>query len=766
MPVSLLVAGLVALCPLPAAARPALRTAAQVRALSLADASKHLPVHLVATVTYYDPHDRILFVQDRTAGIFVVTGRDLPIGVGSRVDVQGITQPDFTTTVDNAIVREVGKGPLPEPRQASFHATARGYEDCNFVSLTGTVRSASWFAGPAGKLMLLSIAAREGTINAHLLQYGNLKPEDLIDSRIRVAAVAGAYFNERLQFNGPLLRIPSYRQVTIVEPSLRDPFDAPTRPIGRLLRYRAENEVDSRARATGTVTLVEPGRVVIQDGGYALLCHPIQETGAKTGDIVDAVGFPVAGESAPMLEHARFQVIRSGFPELPIHIDGDPALLGKLGYALVTVDARLLQVNEGAREQTLGLSTGSHLFEAGYVKSGSGEKLAELPIGSMLRLTGICVLRSGGVWLAPVGFRLVLRSPHDIAVILSPSWWGVRHLLFVLAGTAGILLWISGWASVLRKRNAMQKAQILRATVLQNDRNHILEQMNRFEALDTILPALENLVEHQWPASQHRVALFPNREGAASYNPNEEMRYRWHRQIRTADNRYIGWLGVTPGPRSPEDDPEAVLDVLCNLATLAVAHWELYERLTYRSQYDALTGLPNRNMLEAGLESAIAKARKDGTMVAVVFVDLDGFKRINDEYGHKVGDVCLQRVARCLQSAVRRNDIVARWGGDEFMAIAPGLRSRFEAEQTGKRLLDAVRTMPALDGASLVLSVSIGIATFPEDDETPEGLTKKADRAMYEAKTGGKDQIRKYRGAEAAERGAEHLSTGSLRHVM
>jgi diguanylate cyclase (GGDEF)-like protein len=244
------------------------------------------------------------------------------------------------------------------------------------------------------------------------------------------------------------------------------------------------------------------------------------------------------------------------------------------------------------------------------------------------------------------------------------------------------------------------------------------------------------------------------------------MRYRWHRQIRTADNRYIGWLGVTPGPRSPEDDPEAVLDVLCNLATLAVAHWELYERLTYRSQYDALTGLPNRNMLEAGLESAIAKARKDGTMVAVVFVDLDGFKRINDEYGHKVGDVCLQRVARCLQSAVRRNDIVARWGGDEFMAIAPGLRSRFEAEQTGKRLLDAVRTMPALDGASLVLSVSIGIATFPEDDETPEGLTKKADRAMYEAKTGGKDQIRKYRGAEAAERGAEHLSTGSLRHVM
>ena len=752
---ALLAAAGSALGPLQAARRPVLRTAAQIRTLSVSEAGKHPPVKLLATVTYYDPGDRILFVQDETAGIFVETERDLPIGAGSRVEVQGVAMPDFTAFIAQAAIREIGKAPLPKPRQASFYAVARGYEDCNLVSLTGTVRAASLFAAPSGKVMLLSIATSEGNINAHLLRYGDLKPEELVDSKIRVAAVAGAYFNERLQFNGPLLRISSYREVTIIEPPLRDPFDAPILPIGRLLRFRAESEVDSRVRVTGTVTLAEPGRLVIQDGKDALLSHSIQETGAKLGDVVEAAGVPVEGENTPMMENARFRVIRTGSPETPIHIDGDPARLGMLGYALVSVDARLLQINEDVREQTWGLSTGSHLFEAIYTKSGNRARLAAGPIGSMLRLTGICVLRSGGVWPAPVAFRLILRSPRDIVVISTPSWWGVRHLLFGLGGAAGFLLSIFGWVSVLRRQNALQKAQIQRATALQHDRSHVLELMNRFESLDTILPALENLIEHQWPASEHRIDLFTR--GDTSHNPNEGTPYRWRRQIRTADNRYIGSVGVTPGPHSGKDGPESILDVVCNLATLAVTHWELYQHLSYRSQYDALTGLPNRNVLEARLESAIAKARENGTMVAVVFVDLDGFKRINDEYGHKVGDVCLQRVARNLQAALRRSDTVARWGGDEFMAITPGVRSRAEAEQIGMKLLEAVRTTPLIDGAGLVLSASVGIALFPEDDETPEGLTKKADDAMYQAKTGGKDQFQEYGQAEAGKGRATSL---------
>jgi diguanylate cyclase (GGDEF)-like protein len=511
--------------------------------------------------------------------------------------------------------------------------------------------------------------------------------------------------------------------------------------------------VDSRIRVAGTVTLFEPGRLVIQNGRNALLSHSIRETGAKVGDVVELVGFPVEGEFAPVLEDARFRVVqmgsRMGSLVSPVHIDGDPALLGKLAYALVSVDARLLQIDEDSRQQTWGLSTGSHLFEASYAKSANRARLPAVPVGSTVRLTGICMLRSGGVWLAPVAFRMILRSPGDVAVISSPAWWSVRHLLFVLAGTAGLLLWIFGWVSVLRKRNAVQRAQIRGAAALQHDRNQVLELMNRFASLDTILPAVENLIEHQFPASEHRIELFPIRTDAASHNSGEGMPYRWRRQIRTADNRYIGSLGVTPASRFRIDDPEGVLDVVCNLVVLAVAHWELYERLSYRSQYDALTGLPNRNVLEAGLESAIANAREDGTMVAVIFVDLDGFKQINDEYGHKAGDVCLQRVAASLQAALRRTDIVARWGGDEFIAIASGLHLRSEAEQIGEKLLDAIRATPFLDGAGPLPSASIGIAFFPDDDTTPEGLTKMADRAMYRAKSGGKDRIQEYSRAEA-----------------
>ena len=406
------------------------------------------------------------------------------------------------------------------------------------------------------------------------------------------------------------------------------------------------------------------------------------------------------------------------------------------------MDARVLQTSESLREQTWGLSTGSHLFEASYTKSGNHARLAAVPVGSKVRLTGICVLRSGGFWLAPVAFRLILRTPGDISVISSPSWWSVRLLLFVLAGTAGLLVWIFGWVSVLRKRNALQSAQIRRATVLQDDRNRVLELMNRFESLDTTMTALDQLIEHQWPASEHCIELFPDRVDRGSNKPIEA--YRWRRQIRATGDRSIGWLGISPGACSRTDDPERALDVVCNLVTLAVAHWEMFERLTYRSQYDGLTGLPNRHVLEAGLEGAITKARGDRTMIAVIFVDLDGFKQINDEYGHKVGDICLQRVAGSLRAALRGADTVARWGGDEFIAIAPGLRSRTEAQQVGERLLAAVQATALLDAPGLVASASIGIAVFPEDDETAEGLTNKADCAMYAAKNGGKDQLRDY----------------------
>jgi diguanylate cyclase (GGDEF)-like protein len=162
------------------------------------------------------------------------------------------------------------------------------------------------------------------------------------------------------------------------------------------------------------------------------------------------------------------------------------------------------------------------------------------------------------------------------------------------------------------------------------------------------------------------------------------------------------------------------------------------EELRLRTLHDELTGLPNRTLLHDRLEQAVAKAKRSGGVAAVLFVDLDRFKTINDHHGHHVGDQTLVAVADRLRRAVRPADTLARLAGDEFVIVCEELQDAATAENVAKRIADALARPVDLDGVGTVdVSASVGIAFAGRGTDLPEVILQDADAAMFEAKRGG-----------------------------
>jgi diguanylate cyclase (GGDEF)-like protein len=156
-----------------------------------------------------------------------------------------------------------------------------------------------------------------------------------------------------------------------------------------------------------------------------------------------------------------------------------------------------------------------------------------------------------------------------------------------------------------------------------------------------------------------------------------------------------------------------------------------------RNEVDALTRLPNRLLLLDRLARAIGSARRRGTLLALLFLDIDGFKQINDTLGHALGDTVLLRVARCLSASVREVDTVCRWGGDEFVILLTEVEQPADAAQVADKLALAIGTASPAGGPAPGLTVSIGISVFPDDADDADTLIALADTAMYHAKRHG-----------------------------
>lgn len=207
---------------------------------------------------------------------------------------------------------------------------------------------------------------------------------------------------------------------------------------------------------------------------------------------------------------------------------------------------------------------------------------------------------------------------------------------------------------------------------------------------------------------------------------------------------FIGFDNVKSTGRWSEEDV-VLLSIMSEIIGNAIARMQSEKLISHMAYHDNLTKLPNRNFLHGRLKTAMVQANHNRKMIAVIMIDLDGFKMINDSFGHQIGDVLLMAVAERLVCSIRGGDTVARMGGDEFLIVIPDLAQVEDAVLFAQKILEVLCRPFYIEGHELHITASMGISIFPLNTNSSEYLFKQADIAMYLSKKKGKNTYQLYK---------------------
>lgn len=246
----------------------------------------------------------------------------------------------------------------------------------------------------------------------------------------------------------------------------------------------------------------------------------------------------------------------------------------------------------------------------------------------------------------------------------------------------------------------------------------------------------------------------------------DTLLHRYGSQLGRIVERNTAQAALLAAKQKAESSAETARAALEETQAANQAIREGEEKLRLQANYDSLTKLPNRTLFMDRLSHALSRGRRDRSQVAVLFLDLDRFKKVNDTLGHNAGDKLLQQAARRLTACVRETDTVARLGGDEFTVILPDLHNAHNTELVARKMLQCLAEPFIIDGAEMLVTGSLGITVFPDDGEDAETLLKNADTAMYKGKEDGRNTFRFFTAKMNAE-ALEYLKLeNALRHAI
>lgn len=456
---------------------PTLTHAEDVRRLTPEEAMKGYPVLIRGVITMDAPAPDF-FVQDKTAGIYVEGSASTRYShvLGEVVEIEGITGPGkFAPVIREKKSRVVGHGALPQARLFPFAEIADGQQDSQWVRLRGIIRAASIDRASWRETALaLRVASAGGEFGVRVPISREQDFSSWIDNEVLIEGVCGSLYNVNRQLTGILVYVPRLNLIKIEA-------SAGAVPLSSLLRFSAGEAPRHRVRIRGVVEYQQFGNALFLQGeGKGLRVLTPQTTSVAIGDVVDVLGFPAVGESAPILEDAVFHRVGSEAAPKPTVLNLDHPW-EQFDGVLVTTEARLLNRSDTPDGLRLLLQRGEMIFDATLSARSALETLRSIPVNSEVRVTGICLVRSGGLWHIPQSFRMLLRSGQDVAVLTTPSWWNLRHTLWLLGITVGVLLIALIWTFVLRRQIRQQMEiirQKLRASAVLEERNRIARELH------------------------------------------------------------------------------------------------------------------------------------------------------------------------------------------------------------------------------------------------------------------------------------------------
>lgn len=727
------------------AAAPTLDSIAAIRHVAPHPGTAPIAVHVRAVVTYYDTVAPNLFVQDRSGGIWVdLRGNKLtPPRPGQLLDLDGTVGSGFAPYIADPRWKVLGKAPLPAPITLTYAEASTGHYDGQWVEMDGVVRS--FVQEAEGDVLVMDVATGTGSFKVRVPGYRAAFPMYLVDANVRFRGVCGSSFNSREQLVSIHLMTPSMDELKILKPAPTDPFSIPASPINSIRRFSADASDVHRVKVVGIVTARFPGRgLFLADSTGGVYVESQDGTPVEPGDGVEVIGFPAAGPYSPILLSARIAPTHIHVAQVPVQLTARQALHGTFDAQLVSIQGTVHGQYDQQGTQILALrSTHGIPFEAslGHVQSGKFQIVPD----SVVRLTGICSVKADENG-NPSEFRIILRSPADVQVIATPPWLTSRRALPLLAALAILTLAIIVWVVLLRRRVARQTRIIqdrLKAEAALEERYRRVFERN---IAGLYIADADGLVIDCNEACAHMMG-FPSRDALLEKRERVRgvIRQFWESQsaadpISNSEHRFQrhdgAWAWALANARQVADGhiEGAVLDI----TDRKLAN----EQIKFLAYYDSLTGLPNRALLQDRLSKSLAAARRSHEKVAVLFLDLDRFKNINDSLGHSHGDYLLQKVARRLELCAREEDTVARLGGDEFVIVLNSIACSADAAHIAERICHEVATSFDVLGQSLNVTGSIGISLSPEHGNNAETLIKNADAAMYRAKEEGRNTYR------------------------
>jgi len=298
-----------------------------------------------------------------------------------------------------------------------------------------------------------------------------------------------------------------------------------------------------------------------------------------------------------------------------------------------------------------------------------------------------------------------------------------------------------------RADQALKESEKLLSDILENVTAYIYTKDTQSRYLFA-----NRLLRERFAAPMEEIAGYDDNKffdaGTAASMRKDDLRVLQHGETLQAEeispNILTGVTQVFLTVKLPLRREDGSIYALCGISTDITERKDIEEHMQHMAQYDALTHLPNRALFNDRLQQAIAAAQRNKAHLALMFIDLDKFKPVNDTYGHGVGDLLLKEVALRIQNCLRDSDTAARIGGDEFVILLPAIETGRDAGKVGEKIRHALNQPFELAGHTLKISSSIGVAVYPEHGSEEKLLVKSADIAMYHAKKNGRDNVKIY----------------------